>query len=327
DLLFFAECVGDFERVITYWTTERRWEKAIEFLSKQTNLELHYKFAAVLFENSPIEAVNLWIKQPGLNPRRLLPALLENSKSSESSEQAIRYLSFVIQKLEIRDPAVHNYLLSLYVSQAQSEDEEKLLTFIYSQRENVHFDLQYALRLCSRENLTQACISIYSLMGLDEQAVGLALKHKDLELARINADKPQDDDGLRKKLWLMIAQYVIEEKRDIKQAMNYLKHCELLKIEDILPCFPDFVLIDDFKEELCVALEDYNRHIERLKVEMDEATGSAESIRQDIKELKTRYATISVAEECHICHKPLLSRQFYIFPCQHVFHQDCLMNE
>lgn len=29
--------------------------------------------------------------------------------------------------------------------------------------------------------------------------------------------------------------------------MDYLQHCELLKIEDILPFFPDFVLIDDFK--------------------------------------------------------------------------------
>jgi len=29
--------------------------------------------------------------------------------------------------------------------------------------------------------------------------------------------------------------------------MDYLQHCELLRIEDILPFFPDFVLIDDFK--------------------------------------------------------------------------------
>ncbi|KAI8834856.1 Pep3/Vps18/deep orange family-domain-containing protein [Chytridium lagenaria] len=344
DLLFFAECVGDYERVITHWITEKRWDKAIEFLSKQNNVELHYKFAGVLFENSPGEAVNLWIKQAGLNSRRLLPALLEaeHAGSTKSLDHAIRYLSFVTKKLNVDDPAVHNYLLSLYVLQARADEEEKLLNFyilryhiicrfflsnFWNQQDNVHFDLQYALRLCSRENLTQACITIYSLMGLYEQAVSLALKHKDLELARINADKPRDDDNLRKKLWLLIAQYVIEEKRDIKQAMNYLKHCELLKIEDILPCFPDFVLIDDFKEELCQALEEYNRHIDRLKVEMDEATGSAESIRQDVKELKSRYATISVSEECFICQKPLLTRQFYIFPCQHVFHQNCLMNE
>jgi hypothetical protein len=32
------------------------------------------------------------------------------------------------------------------------------------------------------------------------------------------------------------------------RAMLFLRECELLKIEDILPFFPDFVLIDDFKE-------------------------------------------------------------------------------
>jgi len=29
--------------------------------------------------------------------------------------------------------------------------------------------------------------------------------------------------------------------------MEFLQHTDLLKIEDILPFFPDFVLIDDFK--------------------------------------------------------------------------------
>ena len=30
-------------------------------------------------------------------------------------------------------------------------------------------------------------------------------------------------------------------------AMEFLQQSDLLKIEDILPFFPDFVLIDDFK--------------------------------------------------------------------------------
>ena len=42
------------------------------------------------------------------------------------------------------------------------------------------------------------------------------MKHNDLELARINADKPEDDEALRKKLWLKIARHVVEKKKDIK---------------------------------------------------------------------------------------------------------------
>lgn len=43
------------------------------------------------------------------------------------------------------------------------------------------------------------------------------------------------------------------------------------------------------QEEICSSLEDYNRHIEELKIEMEEATKSADLIRMDIKELKNKY--------------------------------------
>jgi hypothetical protein len=45
-----------------------------------------------------------------------------------------------------------------------------------------------------------------------------------------------------------------------------------LKIEDILPFFPDFVTIDNFKGAITDSLTRYNRQIEELKAEMDEAT-------------------------------------------------------
>ena len=80
-------------------------------------------------------------------------------------------------------------------------------------------------------------------------------------------------------------------------AMEFLQQSDLLKIEDILPFFPDFVLIDDFKEEICNALEEYNIHIEELKAEMDEATKSSESIRLDIRELKNRHVFFIIQGE------------------------------
>lgn len=59
---------------------------------------------------------------------------------------------------------------------------------------------------------------------------------------------------LRKKLWLSIAKHVIQENKDTKGALEFLKQSNLLKIEDILPFFPDFVLIDDFKVGLHIVL-------------------------------------------------------------------------
>lgn len=107
--------------------------------------------------------------------------------------------------------------------------------------------------------------------------------------------------------------------------MQFLENTDLLSIEDILPFFPDFVVIDDFKEEIAHALENYSSHIEVLKSEMDEATRTADTIRQDIQGLKDRFVTIDAGELCSVCSHLLLTRQFYVFPCHHTFHADCLI--
>lgn len=107
--------------------------------------------------------------------------------------------------------------------------------------------------------------------------------------------------------------------------MRFLENTDLLKIEDILPFFPDFVVIDDFKEEIAHALEGYSSHIDMLRNEMDDATRTAESIKQDINALRNRFVTIDTGDTCSVCSHLLLTRQFYVFPCRHNFHADCLI--
>jgi len=53
-------------------------------------------------------------------------------------------------------------------------------------------------------------------MSLFESSVDLALENGDIDLAQTNADKPKEDDLLRKKLWLKIAKHVVRDKNDIK---------------------------------------------------------------------------------------------------------------
>ncbi|KAF9428590.1 hypothetical protein BGZ94_001853 [Podila epigama] len=326
-LLFYAILIGDYERVISHWIQEKNYRNALDVLSKQESLDTYYRFSPVLMENAPYETVSAWMRQPNLNPRNLIPALLKyDHKTMEpgAQNQAIRYLSYVVTQLENTDPAIHNFLLTLYATQP-TRDESALLTFLSTEGRAMHYNLDYALRICTQNDRILSCVNIFSSMGLYGEAVDLALKHNDLELARINADKPEDDMMLRKSLWLKIARHVVKDRKDIKAAMEFLSNSDLLKIEDILPFFPDFVLIDDFKEEVCQALEEYNIHIDELKVDMDEATKSAENIRIDIRELRSRFAVVASTERCTSCDFPLLTRQFYIFPCQHTFHADCLI--
>jgi hypothetical protein len=141
---------------------------------------------------------------------------------------------------------------------------------------------------------------------------------------RVRGDRPTANPPLRKKLWLSVARKVISQTDGIKAAIDFLARCDLLRIEDLIPFFPDFVVIDDFRDEICAALEGYGRSIDLLKKEMDESSQTAANIKTDIAALHQRYAIVEPGEKCYACALPLLSRQFFVFPCQHSFHSDCL---
>jgi hypothetical protein len=143
-------------------------------------------------------------------------------------------------------------------------------------------DLQLVMRECKAANKPQPCCRILAWLGQYEQAVDLALSIRDVELARLIVEEAHGSDELRRRLWLSIARHVIEEERDVKRAIAMIGEADGqgLKVEDILPFFPDFALIDDFREAICSSLEDYHRHIEDLKRGMEEATRSAELIRK-----------------------------------------------
>ncbi|KAF0974468.1 hypothetical protein FDP41_006500 [Naegleria fowleri] len=246
-----------------------------------------------------------------------------NSLTSEQQNHVIRYLEWCIRKQENEDPAIHNLLLTLY---ADLEDDEKLLTFLDTEGENNYYDPKYALRVCSQKKKIEACVRLYSSMQLFDDAVDLALENDHIELARECADKPEDDEN-KKKLWLKIAKHVINHNTGVKQAIEFLSYTDKIKLEDILPYFPDFSHIDDFKEEICKSLEQYKDEIEKLKSEMQEATQTASEIREDIKELKHRYGFITANATCDLSLKSVLTTDFYLFPCQHVFRADALVEE
>jgi hypothetical protein len=76
----------------------------------------------------------------------------------------------------------------------------------------------------------------------------------------MSADQSLSPADLKKRLWLLIARDVVA-KNDMHAAMRILARCSdcALRIEDLLPIFPDFVRIGDLKAEICTSLEAYNR--------------------------------------------------------------------
>ncbi|TQD78889.1 hypothetical protein C1H46_035547 [Malus baccata] len=391
ELVFFASLKEQYEIVVHHYIQQGEAKKALEVLQKPTvpiDLQVWVMFSGLVFENFPeqykfapdlimldaYEAVESWMTTNNLNPRKLIPAMMRYSSEPHArneTHEVIKYLEYCVHRLHNEDPGVHNLLLSLY---AKQEDDSALLRFLQFKfgkgREigpEFFYDPKYALRLCLKEKRMRACVHIYSMMSMHEEAVALALQ-VDPELAMAEADKVEDDEDLRKKLWLMVAKHVIEQEKgakreNIRKAIAFLKETDgLLKIEDILPFFPDFALIDDFKvaslsiaivvvyvlgfhyevEAICSSLEDYNNQIEELKQEMNDATHGADNIRNDISALAQRYAVIDRDEECGVCRRKILTvgreyqlargyasvgqmAPFYVFPCGHAFHAECLI--
>lgn len=328
ELLYFATVVNDYNYVLAYWVQRERWQETLDVLKKQTDPEIFYKYSSVLMANVPVELVEVMMRQTNLNAQKLIPAFLNynnNTKVSLNQNQAVRYLLFEINQHQSTDAAIHNTLISIYASHP-TKDEAALLSYLegqsYANEQN--YDADFALRLCIQHKRVQSCVHIYSSMGQYVQAVDLALKYDEVELASTVADRSNTEPALRKKLWLAIAKKVISQSSGIKTAIEFLRRVDLLRIEDLIPFFPDFVVIDDFKEEICTALEDYSRKIDELKKEMDDSEETAAHIKTDIKALEQRYAIVEPGERCYVCGLPLLARQFFVFPCQHAFHSDCL---
>ncbi|KAF1491733.1 hypothetical protein FQV17_0014445, partial [Megadyptes antipodes antipodes] len=325
-MVYFAVIMQDYERVVAHHCQHDEYDEALNVLSRHRDEKLFYKFSPVLIQHIPKKVVDAWISMGSrLDARNLIPALVNYSQSASTQQinEAIRYMEFCVYQLEETQQAIHNYLLSLYALCRP----DSLLSYLEQAGTNpnrIHYDLKYALRLCAEHGHNHACVHIYKVMELYEEAVDLALQ-VDVDLAKSCADLPEDDEELRKKLWLKIARHVVQEEKDVKKAMACLSSCALLKIEDVLPFFPDFVTIDHFKEAICNSLEDYNKHIEELKREMEEATQSAKRIREDIQEMRNKYGSVEPQEKCAACDFPLLNRPFYLFLCGHMFHYDCLL--
>jgi vacuolar protein sorting-associated protein 18 len=322
EMVEFAQLVGDHSRLLHYLLSEKRYEDAVEALRRANSVEMITQFSPDLIVPCPQLIIDLWLSIPSINPRGLLPALMRYHASHHptgAKNLAAKYLSTVIDR-GCKDHAVHNYYITLLASE---KEQRLLLLFLDRTKANPCFDKEYALRLCFQQGLHHACVLIYRAMGLFAEAVDLALQ-LDVELAKLNADAADEEED-RKKLWLRIAKHVVQVQEDIPASMDLLAESQLLRIEDILPFFQDFVRIDQFKDEICSSLRDYNTHIEDLRANMEDATQSADMLRSDIRDLKHRRATLAATQKCDHCGKALLSRRFFLFPCSHGWHSDCIL--
>lgn len=323
--IWLAKLIGDFERVVEYYMEMNELGKALEIMKAIKNNQLFYKYGHILMKKMPKELVDALIEQPSIEPSRLVPVLIQENPYFNKCFETIRYLEHCIKTLGSNSRVIYNHLFELY---ARHRDEETLIEFLESQvspdgSKQCRLDIQLSLRLCTELKLDKACVALYSSMGLYDEALDLAIRF-DIELAKQIANRAESEEH-QKRLWLTISEKVLTANSDIQIATRLLKECRLLKIEDILPFFPDYSTIDFFKNAIRQSLEEYKNQIMTLKDGTYEKI--ADDIRAEIKTFRNRYSVIKVGQKCEICRGNLLSQAFYVFPCGHLFHNDCIVKE
>ncbi|KAF6779624.1 hypothetical protein AHF37_00836 [Paragonimus kellicotti] len=187
------------------------------------------------------------------------------------------------------------------------------------------YDAGFALRTCKEVGHLQGTVFILRLLGMHTQALQTALDSNNIALAKEIAQNESLSQTTRRQLWLNIARHAIGGQSDIQEATSLLRECPLLKLEDILPYFRDFVTIDQFKDAICAALDSYHQRIEEVKREMHVTMQSTNALRKQLDCLRYSYEELDVDSRCAHCNHVLILRAFYVFPCGHHFHTSCLI--
>lgn len=336
ELLYYANLIGDYDFVLAYWVRLENWKESLKIMERNKDLELVYKYSTVLLVNSPELTVDTWLSMENIDPTKLLPSILtyhNNSKKVKPyNNHALRYLNEIIKTSDHIPATVHDTLLYILISNEimEANDEDTILIHLEKTGGNFEFNSDFILRLCLRFNKIKSAIFIYSSLNFYEDALNLALKHDLLDSAVIVADKP-NDNKTRKFLWLKIAKAKINkirpsDKNEISKQIKFLlSNCELLSIKDLLPIIPDFTTIDNLKDEICSDLEKFGSIINNLTLEMNSSITINESIVKEISEHNERDQVIKPGESCASCELLLTTRKFFVFPCSHCFHSDCLV--
>ncbi|KAI3650362.1 hypothetical protein MP228_003843 [Amoeboaphelidium protococcarum] len=329
EMIYLAEFNKDHSLLLEYYSERQMVDELFVILDQHKDSEQTYQYSPSLIVQKPYEIVGLWIRCPGLDPQKLLPAMAvynaqfaaDNvSVPSHKEHQVVRYLEYCINRLAATENELCNLLLSSYV-QCNAPDEV-ILSFI--QQIHNFLDLQNALKVCLQNDRQYVLIVLYGCMKMYDSAVDQALQLQDVDLAKKFAQEPEEDLQKRR-LLLKIYQYIIDECKDIPRAFKMLENDQLVGIEQLLALLPEDVPINDFKEHFYNAVEMHKYRIDESKKVMTVASQDAQRIRQRLDELQSRVIKVSPRSKCQLCSVPLFSRSYYAFSCEHFFHQDCLI--
>lgn len=150
------------------------------------------------------------------------------------------------------------------------------------------------------------------------------------DLVRTMTGDSQKDDEIVSQIDLKKLNKVLKYLLNLSYSSN--RGSNVLTLKDLLPMFPESIMINNFKDEIVLSLNQYNNRINHLTLEMQESSNIAHQLKTQIKESTYNsnrgkiYTIIEPGEPCKLCDNLLISKNFICFPsCHHSYHKECLV--
>ena len=198
--------------------------------------------------------------------------------------------------------------------------------------DKIFFDLNFAKKIFKekedRKSKEILCL-IYFLLNQYLDSIDFAIENNFEELL-LYLTKNILEEKFRKKIWLKIFQYE-KSKHGLTKAKEIIEKSEnIIKIEDVIPLMSDNEKLNDLKEELTKCIEYSEESVIKLNNEIREFNEANNLINKDIdfsekKAFKKKFTDL----RCSKCNKNInngKNTKFYLFPCQHIFDLQCLID-
>ncbi|EDO19345.1 hypothetical protein Kpol_1036p92 [Vanderwaltozyma polyspora DSM 70294] len=348
ELLYFANLLQDRHFILDYWIKQENWYESLKVLLQLQDAELIYKYASVLLVNLPETTIRTWMSLKSIDPVKLIPSILtyysHYSKSSAVQKAetikenfGLTYLKWYIKENNTKDTILYNTILYMMItglrsSKKRPEKEEQIVQFLSMYPER--YDTNFILRLSLKFETLVVSIFLYSKLELYEDAVDLALENGMTDHAKkvIENIELEYNPKLTKKLWKNVAKSILNDaagSQDIKHTISQIitESNGILEIKDLLPLFEQFTTIANVKDELIRSLEKHGQSMAQIAEETKLSMKMKQDILKDIEDFKERYEILEPGSSCDRCHKVLQTKKFFVFPCGHNFHSNCLLSE
>ena len=198
--------------------------------------------------------------------------------------------------------------------------------------DKVYFDLNFAKKIFKAKTDQKSkgilCL-IYYLLGQYIDSIDIAIEENFRDLL-IYLTENIKEEKLKKKIWLKIFQHE-KETKGLSSAKEVIKESEnMIKIEDVIPLIGDDEKLIELKDELTNSILNSEESVRLLNKEISEFNDSNDLINKDIelsekKAIKKKYTDL----RCSKCDRNISSgknTKFFLFPCQHIFDLQCLID-